>query len=79
MGSCHIQIQVDGDGKDRTFSVLDESTGISTQAVDKGLHILQRGENHGCGPLKRAYATPLVSRFDKCGNFNHDKEFEPQL
>ena len=52
--SCHIQIQVDGDGKDRTLSVLDDGTGISTQAVEKRLHILQRGENRGCGPLNRA-------------------------
>jgi len=26
-----------------------------------------------------AYATPIGSTFEKCGNFNHDKGFEPRL
>jgi len=28
--------------------------------------------------IDRAYATPIGSTFQKSGNFNHDKGFEPQ-
>jgi len=29
--------------------------------------------------MDRAYATPIGSTFEKSSNFNHDKDFEPQL